>query len=210
MRTRDLGRPGFGGVDKVVVDIVHSDGVVLLHRQKPAPYRLAVRRRSLPSADTGQGSKQQIADIQFNSATGSGPDRDQARPPSGGFHRGQEGLAKHQIEDHVEPVSARCSLQGFGVVLATHGHDSVRKAPFHQTVQTRLTAGRCHDPTGTGYEQDTVEVSMRLIDSLPPGPRAKTTRRVLAIVQSMAPSFSLRGGTREILRGILARGLGVR
>jgi len=51
---------------------------------------------------------------------------------------------------------------------------------------------------------------MRLIDSLPPGPRAETTRRVLAIVQSMAPSFSLRGGTREILRGILARGLGVR
>jgi acyl-CoA dehydrogenase len=26
----------------------------------------------------------------------------------------------------------------------------------------------------------------------------------------MAPSFSLRGGTREILRGIIARGLGLR
>jgi acyl-CoA dehydrogenase len=26
----------------------------------------------------------------------------------------------------------------------------------------------------------------------------------------VAPSFSLRGGTREILRGILARGLGLR
>jgi alkylation response protein AidB-like acyl-CoA dehydrogenase len=71
-------------------------------------------------------------------------------------------------------------------------------------------AASCVKDLGTGYEQDTVEVAMRLIDSLPPGAQAETTRRVLAIVQSMAPSFSLRGGTREILRGILARGLGVR
>ena len=71
-------------------------------------------------------------------------------------------------------------------------------------------AASCVKDLGTGYEQDTVEVAMRLIDSLPPGEQAATTRRVLAIVQSMAPSFSLRGGTREILRGILARGLGVR
>lgn len=71
-------------------------------------------------------------------------------------------------------------------------------------------AASCVKDLGTGYEQDTVEVAMRLIDSLPPGVQAETTRRVLAIVQSMAPSFSLRGGTREILRGILARGLGVR
>ena len=63
---------------------------------------------------------------------------------------------------------------------------------------------------GTGYEQDTVEVAVRLIDSLPPAEQTATTRKVLAITQSMAPSFSLRGGTREILRGILARGLGVR
>lgn len=34
--------------------------------------------------------------------------------------------------------------------------------------------------------------------------------RTLAYVSAMAPSFSLRGGTREILRGIVARGLGIR
>ena len=33
---------------------------------------------------------------------------------------------------------------------------------------------------------------------------------VLAYTMMHAPSFSLRGGTREILRGIIARGLGVR
>jgi alkylation response protein AidB-like acyl-CoA dehydrogenase len=34
--------------------------------------------------------------------------------------------------------------------------------------------------------------------------------RVLAYLLQVAPSFSLRGGTREILRGIVARGLGLR
>ena len=33
---------------------------------------------------------------------------------------------------------------------------------------------------------------------------------VLAYTLMHAPSFSLRGGTREILRGIIARGLGLR
>ena len=76
--------------------------------------------------------------------------------------------------------------------------------------QDPVWGASCVKDLGTGYEQDTVEVAVRLIDSLPPGEQKTITRKVLAITQSMAPSFSLRGGTREILRGILARGLGVR
>jgi hypothetical protein len=34
--------------------------------------------------------------------------------------------------------------------------------------------------------------------------------RALAYVSQMAPTYSLRGGTREILRGMIARGLGLR
>ena len=34
--------------------------------------------------------------------------------------------------------------------------------------------------------------------------------RTLLYVTHLAPSFSLRGGTREILRGIVARGMGLR
>ncbi|MDF3836736.1 acyl-CoA dehydrogenase family protein, partial [Cupriavidus basilensis] len=34
--------------------------------------------------------------------------------------------------------------------------------------------------------------------------------RTLAYVSQVAPSYSLRGGTREILRGMIARGLGLR
>jgi hypothetical protein len=35
-------------------------------------------------------------------------------------------------------------------------------------------------------------------------------QRTLGYITQTAPSFSLRGGTREILRGIIARGLGLR
>jgi hypothetical protein len=40
--------------------------------------------------------------------------------------------------------------------------------------------------------------------------RAPELARVLAHLLQVAPSFSLRGGTREILRGIIGRGLGLR
>jgi len=44
----------------------------------------------------------------------------------------------------------------------------------------------------------------------PDEPVAPELLRTLLYISRMAPSFSLRGGTREILRGIIARGLGLR
>ena len=41
-------------------------------------------------------------------------------------------------------------------------------------------------------------------------PAGSTLEQVAGYVTRAAPSFSLRGGTREILRGIIARGLGLR
>ena len=35
-------------------------------------------------------------------------------------------------------------------------------------------------------------------------------RRAYEVTQLLSPSFTLRGGTREILRGVIARGLGLR
>ena len=49
-----------------------------------------------------------------------------------------------------------------------------------------------------------------LIDTEPAAPEDETLTAVLAHMVLTAPSFSLRGGTREILRGIIARGLGLR
>jgi hypothetical protein len=51
--------------------------------------------------------------------------------------------------------------------------------------------------------QAIAEAGLALEDSTP-------LARALALLLQTSPSFSLRGGTREILRGIIARGLGLR
>ncbi len=63
---------------------------------------------------------------------------------------------------------------------------------------------------GTGFEQSLPEAVQSLLGlELDPG-AGSDLHRVPAHLARMAPAFSLRGGTREILRGIVARGLGLR
>ncbi len=63
---------------------------------------------------------------------------------------------------------------------------------------------------GTGFEQD---LPVAIGDDLAAHPDEAISAelyRTLMYVTHIAPSFSLRGGTREILRGIIARGMGLR
>lgn len=64
---------------------------------------------------------------------------------------------------------------------------------------------------GAVFEQDQPGIAQELLP-MPPSrdPEAKVYQKMLAHLVMNAPSFSLRGGTREILRGIIARGLGLR
>ena len=63
---------------------------------------------------------------------------------------------------------------------------------------------------GASFEQDLPEIARTLVDAEPDRQSTRDLLAVLAHTMMVAPSFSLRGGTREILRGIIARGLGVR
>lgn len=63
---------------------------------------------------------------------------------------------------------------------------------------------------GTSFEQELPEIAQLLSDVAPATQGGSDHAQVLAHVMQVAPSFSLRGGTREILRGIIARGLGMR
>jgi len=64
---------------------------------------------------------------------------------------------------------------------------------------------------GNVLEQETVEAVRLLVDVEPTEEDGSPPLvAVLAHLVMTAPSFSLRGGTREILRGIIARGLGLR
>jgi alkylation response protein AidB-like acyl-CoA dehydrogenase len=63
---------------------------------------------------------------------------------------------------------------------------------------------------GTAFEQDLPLAIGDDLGSHPDEPISAELYRTLQYVTQIAPSFSLRGGTREILRGIIARGLGLR
>jgi alkylation response protein AidB-like acyl-CoA dehydrogenase len=63
---------------------------------------------------------------------------------------------------------------------------------------------------GTMLEQEIPEIARQLIDAEPDRASTRDFVTVLAHTMMNAPSFSLRGGTREILRGMIARGLGLR
>lgn len=62
---------------------------------------------------------------------------------------------------------------------------------------------------GTGLEQDIPEIARRVLD-LVPATDGTSDAATLATAILNAPCFSLRGGTREILKGIIARELGLR
>lgn len=63
---------------------------------------------------------------------------------------------------------------------------------------------------GTEVEQHIPEVIGRLVAADPQAAPPATLLRTLAYITQIAPTYSLRGGTREILRGMIARGLGLR
>jgi hypothetical protein len=71
-------------------------------------------------------------------------------------------------------------------------------------------AASCVKDLGNAFEQEIPEVAQLLLEDEPRQQGGSAHAQGLAYLTQMAPSFSLRGGTREILRGIIARGLGLR
>jgi Acyl-CoA dehydrogenase, N-terminal domain/Acyl-CoA dehydrogenase, middle domain len=64
---------------------------------------------------------------------------------------------------------------------------------------------------GTRFERDSVELTADLLDRLDRRtPEAGRLAELLATARLHSPLFTLRGGTNEVLRGVVARGLGVR
>lgn len=63
---------------------------------------------------------------------------------------------------------------------------------------------------GAVFEQELPEVAQALVECEPDLNADGAYAAVIAHTILNAPSFSLRGGTREVLRGIIARGMGLR
>lgn len=63
---------------------------------------------------------------------------------------------------------------------------------------------------GNNYEQSMPELVRELVDSPAILTRGDELSELQVFLTQTVPTFSLRGGTREIMRGIIARGLGLR
>ena len=93
-------------------------------------------------------------------------------------------------------LSLRRLSRGVAALLEAHADASI-----HAAIVKDL---------GATFEQDLPEIARTLVDAEPDRQSTRDLLAVLAYTMMSAPSFSLRGGTREILRGIIARGLGLR
>ena len=60
---------------------------------------------------------------------------------------------------------------------------------------------------GTRFEQESVDLAADLMDYVAP---EDNLRLLLAAARLHSPMFTLRGGTNEVLRGVIARGMGLR
>jgi alkylation response protein AidB-like acyl-CoA dehydrogenase len=104
--------------------------------------------------------------------------------------------------------------------LATLGRLSARLLALRQLslrIAGALDRGELPDipaalvkDVGTTFEGDVIEEIRRVVDVTPSLDSPDPLGRALAEAQLHAPGYTLRGGTNEILRGIVARGLGLR
>jgi alkylation response protein AidB-like acyl-CoA dehydrogenase len=95
--------------------------------------------------------------------------------------------------------------------LATLRRMSTSIAGMLNDGKSPVTEAALAKDLGTTFEQSIPEITRRL---LPLEPRGGGNGQVYdglqQLAQMQAPCYSIRGGTREILRGMIARGLGLR
>ena len=122
------------------------------------------------------------------------------------------------IDEWVAHVRAQGRLQGEAARLAgAFSAQLMVLRSLSMAVTARLAAGdspvieaSLSKDLGTSFEQSVAVLIADDLGSHPDEPVSAELYRTLQFVSRIAPSYSLRGGTREILRGIIARGLGLR
>ena len=98
--------------------------------------------------------------------------------------------------------AAAAALCGLGEAGAAAEAPKPKKPP-------ELAAAVVKD-LGTRFENEIVDAARTLV-AIPPDPGGEAGfARLLADAVLHAPGFTLRGGTNEVLRGIVARGMGLR
>jgi alkylation response protein AidB-like acyl-CoA dehydrogenase len=149
--------------------------------------------------DEGDGWKQVTAELAFER---SGPER----------YMSSHQLLVEIIKEASADPSERAAVEIGRLVthLAALRQMSVSVAgKLESDANPALEASVVKD-LGAVFEQDMPNIAHNMFDEESTLGPASDFAQVRAYVTQAAPSFSLRGGTREILRGIIARGLGLR
>jgi len=150
---------------------------------------------------------------------------------------GEEGNGWHQVSAELAfersgperflstyPLMAefgrRAAESGDPLALTALGRLSARLLALRQMslrIAAALDRGELPDipaalvkDVGTTFEADVIDEVRRAIDVMPSLDSPDPLARSLAEAQLHQPGFTLRGGTNEILKGIVARGLGLR
>jgi alkylation response protein AidB-like acyl-CoA dehydrogenase len=120
------------------------------------------------------------------------------------------------VTELVREVAGRPTDRGLAAVgrlvahMATLRQMSLSVAGMLQAGENPNLEAALVKDVGTGFEQEIPEIVHALLDLEPTIDTGSELQQTLGYLVQRAPSFSLRGGTREVLRGIIARGLGLR
>ncbi|HEX8601509.1 MAG TPA: acyl-CoA dehydrogenase, partial [Pseudoduganella sp.] len=112
--------------------------------------------------------------------------------------------ATGEAEQHLETVGR------FASHLATLRHMSIAITAKLTRGESPMVEAALVKDIGTEFEQAIPAIIEAAVAADPTRQPDAELVRTIAFVSQMAPTFSLRGGTREILRGMIARGLGLR
>lgn len=151
----------------------------------------------------GEGWAQGMAELAFER---SGPDRymsafplfaltvDEAKRQAG--NDDPDRLAARRVGETLAEMAALREMSVSVAGMLDKGEDPAQEAAVIKEL-------------GVNVEQAMPELARELTGSAA-GVEDSQLAEMRAEVQQLAPTFSLRGGTREIVRGIMARGLGLR
>ena len=143
----------------------------------------------------GNGWEQVISELGYER---SGPER---------FLSAFRVIVEFSREVHVDASDDQRALLGRLIAhLVTLRRMSISVAGMLESGQTPITEAALIKDLGNSFERMVPELVRSVIDR----PSSRIFLATLNECILHAPSFTLRGGTREILKGVIARGLGLR
>ncbi len=207
LRTDQKAERKHDGLSQFAIDLKDTDGITIrpIRNQigeehfNEVVFEDAFVPQSALVGDEGDGWSQVTAELAYER---SGPER----------YMSSHQLLLEIIKEAGRDPSERAAVEIGRLVahLATLRHMSVSVAGKLESDGNPALEASVVKDLGAVFEQEMPNIAHNLVDVESTLASAGDLAQVRAYVTLAAPSFSLRGGTREILRGIIARGLGLR